>query len=264
MRRFVRFVICFTLLMSSTHYSINVFAADSEAAAEKSSSDTATAEKQKKENIFASASDAQIKEAQRYYKKCRDNKTLSAQKDCKCSATKFLKTRMTLGKEAKLTDIVKANINTCLKDPKKARISSKAKTDISNVTQKQMDEANFVYEFCSASSDYSRHYDCECYAANLLEQRILQGPLPNWKTLTLTFEGRCPNLVDQTGTEYSMCLSTPQLVKPAHIEQDKYCECYAQQWAKSLQRHEGRINIHVKQAFRKKSIMYCTTPGAYK
>ncbi len=170
-----------------------------------------TTESKKKENgnIFSRATDGQIKEAQRYYKKCEKNESLKTKKNCKCAATKFLETRMKLGKDASVNDIIRTNINACLINPKETRISSR--TNTSALTKKQMDEAEFIYEMCTTSSDYSRNYDCDCFAAKILDERIKQGPIPSWESLARSFKGQCQNMVEQTGREYSVCMSTPSI-----------------------------------------------------
>lgn len=215
-------------------------------------------------NVFSRASNEQINEAQRFYKKCKENDTLSARKDCKCAATSYLESRLDLGSEATVEQIIAANINTCLLD-EKSMIEKPEHVD-TEVTQEQMQEAESVYNWCKAKKDMRNQFDCECLAAEFLGQRVESGPVkPKSEILgTLTRYGKCKNMVESTGIEYQYCMGGSMEDVVPGIDQKKYCECYARTWAKRIEDHKGKLGQSVKANIRYYAGMACMKPEAYK
>ncbi len=212
-------------------------------------------------NAFARASDSQIEEAQKFYKKCKNNETLSARKDCKCAATSYLETRLKLGDSATIEQITAENINSCLKD-EKSMIQDPNKVKV-EVTETQMKEAESIYAWCKGDYDVSRQLDCECLASEFLQKRIEEGPILGRDIILGSLGGKCKNLVESAGVQYQQCMSGAAVKKTYGIERKKFCECYARAWTKNYEAQSGNFNPRMKISFGVKAIGQCKRPEAY-
>ncbi len=227
---------------------------------------TAIAQETKPKNIFADASNEQIKEAKLFYKRCLSNETLSKKKDCKCAATSFLETRINLGDAATITQIMDENKNKCLKEEKDKTTS---KSNFSNITNAQLDEAQAAYQRCKNDTRISTNYDCECFGARYLDKRLELGPIPSYDVIFLSLKNECRNVVDTTGKEYSDCMvETRSLITgkylPKGIEAKYYCECYARKWGELFEAYKGNLNSSARNSIRMSSNAFCKDPSAYK
>ena len=214
-------------------------------------------------SIFARASDAQIKEAQRYYKYCKQNDTISSKKDCKCAASTYLETRLELGAEATPDDIFAKNLNSCLLSPATTTIE-KPSTDLSQINDKDLDEAQAVYDRCKADLHMSKNHDCECLSARFLDERLKRGPTASHNTIYITLQHECFNTVETTGKEYSTCMSRSSHTSPENVERKAYCECYARQWAKNLESHDGFFHGSTYRQLRLNARSHCSNASLYK
>lgn len=213
-------------------------------------------------NAFARASDSQIEEAQKFYKKCKNNETLSTRKDCKCAATSYLETRLKLGDNAPVEQITAENINTCLKD-KEALIKNPDNARM-EVTEAQMKEAESVYNWCKGDYDVSRQLDCECLASEFLQKRIESGPIIGRDIILGSLGVTCKNLVESAGAQYQQCMSGAAVTKTYGIERKKFCECYARTWTKKYEAQSGNFNPRMRTIFGAQAIGECKKPEAYK
>ena len=217
---------------------------------------------EREQNIFATATDQQIKEAQQFYDICNDNETMREKKDCKCAATSYLETRINLGEAATTQQIMDANINTCLKDEARAIIEGE-NPDLSKITDEQLEESQAVYEHCKASPDISRQYDCECFAAKFLDERLEIGPLQDWDMIFLRLRSSCRNIVETTGFEYSRCMRRFGKRPPPGIESVDFCECYAREWAREFENFTGDITNDGMDNMRFRARSICKKPDSY-
>jgi len=216
------------------------------------------------DDLYSLATDAQIKEAQRFYNSCKNNKTMRAQKNCKCAAATFLETRIKLGKTASIDDIMQENVNTCLLDDEKSRISDVDSLELEKITEQQMQEAEAVYQLCEANKDLRNATDCECLAAKFLDFRIKRGPMPSQNALLIEITQKyCRNVVETTGIEYERCMRGSGF-SYNNIRPKDYCECYAKAWGALFEDYEGRMDEYKKSSIRLKARSYCTKPVAYK
>ncbi len=218
----------------------------------------------KDESIFSKASDKQIEEARKFYDSCTENETMNNLKNCKCAASEYLDKRSELGDEASIKEIMSANANKCLKDDKNSSSANgEHKTDISDVTEAQLAEAEGILENCQNTLKLSRYYDCECYAAKFLDGRIKKGPLVSQEEILMSFYSECRNIVETTGYEYTKCMAmtTKQPVK--NIEPKDFCECYARQWAKQFESYQGLINLSSKTQMKLRARSYCGRQANY-
>ncbi len=216
---------------------------------------------EKTKSIFTKASDKQINEAQRFYKKCISNKTFSKKKNCKCAATSYLATRLELGDAATPSQIMDKNVNLCLNNKED---ETTAQTDLSKITDAQLKESNEAYERCKSNAKISRSFDCECFGARYLDKRLELGPIVSYDEIFLTLRNECRNIIETTGFEYTQCMKYTRYSPPNNIEAKDYCECFASQWGKRFKAYKGQINIHSKRRIKTRSTSYCLQPEAYK
>ncbi len=244
------------LILTSLFFSIFFFA-PSIYAQGKSADAPKAAQKTEEKDIFTNASNKHIRESQIFYESCTENKIMNERKNCKCAATKYLETRVSLGNDATREEIIAANINTCLKD-EDAAVTQNTIDDANEVTDKQLDEAEIMLAECKSTIKLSRYYDCECYAAKFLAGRISKGPLASKESILIGFQDECRNIVETTGIEYSRCMSDTIAKPPRNgMSPKSYCECYARKWADLFASYKGRINRHAKRNLRLKARAVC-------
>ena len=213
----------------------------------------------KQENVFSRATDKQIEEAQKFYRKCKNNETLSERKDCKCAATSYLETRLRLGEDATVEQITAENINTCLKNEESA-IDNPDKINI-EVTEKQMEEAQGIYNWCKNKKDIATKVDCECLASEFLQKRIEVGPIVGKDIILGNLDVKCKNLVGIAGQQYQQCMSSSH--STYGVEQKKYCECYARAYTKGYETKKANQGPKMNKAFAKQAISQCNKPELY-
>jgi hypothetical protein len=216
-------------------------------------------------SIYARASDAQMQEAQKYYKLCENTDSLKSIKNCKCAAVKYLETRLELGKKASVDTIIKANLNTCLKNEKQL-VLPKGEIDYSKVPKAYMDEAMYIYSYCNENPKFGTNYDCQCYAAEFLTKRVDVGRKLSQNSIMIGLRDSCRNVVGTTGAKYNTCMG--QFFDTSSIgegiTQKDYCECVADIWARQYKNFTGRIdspNAHREMEFQ--ANMACKKPNMY-
>lgn len=214
-------------------------------------------------NIFDQASAADQNEARRFLKYCSENETLSRQKDCKCAAVSYLETRIKLGAEATPKQIMDQTRNSCLLNPKDA-ISEEDKINIDKYSEKDIEEAEEAYAFCKSNRAYNIAYDCECFASKFLEMRHENGPLYPKEDIYINMKLHCRNVVNSTGVEYSMCMTSSTFRNTNGIEQKKFCECYARHWANSYKTYSGVIDTNSRRHFKGLARAHCKRHENYK
>ncbi|PCI53724.1 MAG: hypothetical protein COB36_11885 [Alphaproteobacteria bacterium] len=210
------------------------------------------------ENIYETATDDQIEEAQQYYNHCSKNDTISKQKDCKCATVAYLKTRLDLGSDATVKQIMSTNRNMCLKGKALSKLSKDRSTrDLSNLTNKQLAEAESVFQHCKERRALNSQFDCECFASRFLDERLEVGPLQNWDVIFSRFSSDCRNVVETTGIEYSSCMAHFGIKDAINMEPKEYCECYARQWADLFENYPGKITFNTKQSLKSQARGHC-------
>ena len=235
----VKFLTCFCLIALSG----NSFAQENQTQPELN--EASDKQQSKEENIFEIATDDQLQEAQQFYRKCEKNDTLKAQKNCKCAAAEYLKTRINLAPSATPRQIIAINRNTCLIETERYEISEDKPTiDFSNVTNKQLDEVEAVYQHCISKRSMGSQFNCECLSANFLDKRLELGPLVKWDAIFLRLRNQCRNVIETTGAEYTICMSRFGKVNAKYMEPKEYCECYARKWAELFENEQGGDLTH--------------------
>ncbi len=201
-----------------------------------------TAPKEKK-SLYGRASDAQMKEAKNYYRICTTTASMNTLKDCKCAAAEYLEARLELGNSASVDDIIKKNLNTCLRNKEQLSLPE-GKFDYSKVPQIYIEEALEIYSYCNEKPSLNINYDCQCYAAEFLSKRIDEGKRVSQNEIMISLRGTCKNVVGTTGAYYKSCLSNEFDTSDLgdDVTQKDYCECVARHWAKSYRNYTGNID----------------------
>ncbi len=219
------------------------------------------------ESGYKKASNANIKEAQNYYDICKNSDVISKRKDCKCAATALLETRLKLGDKASRQDVLNQNIDTCLINSaqiSKGTAKESKPSDLSEVSDKDLEEAEGIFQKCTITPKFHNLFNCECYAAKFLDKRIELGPLPNADVVMSHLKGECPNVVNATGAYYQNCMTggLPSFVK---FTQKDYCECTARKFGKFLEAASGPSALDFRHltALRREASFQCTQPEAY-
>lgn len=224
---------------------------------------SAKASSEKEKTLYSNATDSQIQEAQQFYTKCSGNETVSAKRDCKCAATKYLQTRIELGDTASANEIMNKTVNLCLKDGAR-EINASNSASVSEATDKQIEEADEVYHECKKDMRMKVKFDCECFAATFLNERIKVGPIRPKSLIYSDISGTCQNIVDMTGQRYSECMEGPLLISLGNIERKDFCECYARTWAKNIEAVPTDMLYAYKESVATNSLFACQNPNAYK
>lgn len=194
---------------------------------------------QSAESVFAKASNSQIEEAQRYYRACIGNETLSARKNCKCATIEYLNARMRLGNAAAINTILDEISQSCMLDGNSPPPRS---TKTSAVTDKQKAEAIDVYHQCKSSPEYSQHFKCDCLASRFLDKRIEHGPFISRRHIIAELGSECKNVVQKTGLAFTRCMEKPIFFDLKTVFKRDYCECKAREFSKLYENYERHIN----------------------
>lgn len=216
------------------------------------------------QSLYEQASDTQIKEAQKFYRRCVQNETMSQRQDCKCAATEFIAKRIEMGDATPASEIMAANVNTCLKQEVFAQRLDGV-SDFSEVTDEQLEEAQQVYKTCSADRYYYESYNCECIAAKFLDMRVSQGPVLDHSTILTRVRDTCPNVVDAVGDQYTSCMNPNSYLDIFEvIPQKEYCECYAREWARIFESYGQPVGRQTKGVINYSAYTTCRNPDRYR
>ncbi|MBP7758230.1 MAG: hypothetical protein KA099_01725 [Alphaproteobacteria bacterium] len=249
------FIVAFAIFSSVSAYGQGLESDDSQAFDEKAQvlehsaagSDSGTEEQSgqpieshKDAVDISKASDQQINEAQRFYKACSNNEQLSLQHDCKCLAGEYLVARMSRGDEASHKQVFSDVRALCLKNSEdKSALNSDQGEEREEFTEAEVKEANYVFEWCQADAYMPIYHDCKCLASEFVAKRKELGRLPSRDSILSTLKGVCLNGTQMAGFLYKDCISKPALL-PLHLKNvKKFCECYANQFAKGFEGLEG-------------------------
>lgn len=187
------------------------------------------------------ATDKQIDEAQRFYKACKNNEELSAEHDCRCLAGEFLVARMKRGDDASYKRVFADVRSLCLVDPKaKKNLGNQDSAGLGDeYTEAQVKEAQGVYLWCKNDSFMPIYYDCKCMAGEFIEKRREMGRIPNRDHVLSKLKGTCLNSTEMAGYLYSDCIKKPGQLPLRTKDPKKFCECYANEFAKGFSTLEG-------------------------
>ncbi len=190
-------------------------------------------------SVFEKASNSQIEEAQRYYRACIGNETLSTRKNCKCATTRYLEARLEMGSAVSIDAILDRISGTCMKGENTAPLKNPA---MSKITDKQKAEAIDVYQDCRVNPDLRDHFKCDCLASHFLDKRIEHGPFVGRGQIISELGNECRNVTQKTGKAYTKCIEKPIFFDLKNVEKSVYCECKAREFGKIYKDYTKRID----------------------
>lgn len=210
---------------------------------------------------YKNASDAQIKEAQAFFKYCEKDKVMSLNKDCKCAATAYLDARIALGEKAPRKDVARAIRDKCYKSTPanpavEQGISGPNDGYFKDVTDKQLEEAEEVYLECTNDLTLRTAFDCECRSASFLELRLQEGPIAQRSNLLFQLGNKCRNVVESVGREYSNCIKDVRN-DTFDIDRKTFCECYSRKWGELYENMPGHMTFNAQVELSVQSRGYC-------
>lgn len=221
---------------------------DASTAADLSKDTQAT--KEEAEVDFRQATDEQIKEAQRFYKSCTKNEELNKARDCRCLAGEFLAKRLVLGDSTPAKQVYAAVRHLCL--PKDGtRLSSDGEGDTvkdDEFTDKELDEAQMVYNQCMGDQLMTLNHDCRCMASEFIQKRRERGRIPSYDEILASMRNSCRNGTEMAGYLYTDCINKPEFLPAGVKDVKKFCECYANGYAKEYERSTADNNINTRSA----------------
>ena len=100
--------------------------------------------------------------------------------------------------------------------------------------EKELREANRVFEDCTANERESSYYDCQCMSLNFLQQRMNDVRDANDRPTEAYFfltnaRKACPNMAGIAGMAYTRCTAwAPRL----YANPEQFCSCYANDYAR--------------------------------
>ena len=143
--------------------------------------------------------------------------------------------------------------------PKKLHV-----TTPENITKKQKQEAESVFQWCDDDYSVKRVIDCKCLATKFLALRIKSGHLKGKMALVGEITHKeCRNVVGATDMEYASCMRGTAF-KYYNYRPKDYCECYARKWAELFGSWKGKLDESKKSSLRERAMSYCQRPEAYK
>ena len=204
-----------------------------------------TKESAKEKDPIARATDAQIKEAQVFFKRCSGNEMLDAQHDCRCLAVEFLSTRVQLGDSVNYKKILTSIRSSCLKtDGNQQELPDEGEAGLKEeYTDEELKEAQTVYEYCKGNAFMRRRHDCRCMSAKFLDQRQKIGRFESYELVLSSLRNDCLSGVNMAGDIYTRCISAPNAVPSGVRDVKAYCECYANSYGKEFEASSGNMSM---------------------
>jgi hypothetical protein len=112
-------------------------------------------------------------------------------------------------------------------------------------------EADQFFKYCQAEPSYNKYFNCECMAAQFLDERIKVGPQKSRSGIVQAIGKGCADATNAAGSYYQMCLGSGSLL-PDNIPAEEYCSCYANKFAQlyeqSGQKPSSKIFVQIQTA----------------
>lgn len=201
---------------------------------------------------------AYLKEMDRFYAYCAKEPTLSEHYDCRCLSMKFLDKRRERGEDVRVDDILASIRGQCAQGEGEAPPFPADAALMGGYTQEEIDEADGVFQSCKSNPEMTMAYDCECFAAKYLDERVQRGPEPPGSYITMLVSQTCPNPEGVAGNTYESCLGRPGLMPlPRGKTVEQYCECYANEYAKLYKQAGQGYNSTVRVELQSRAMDAC-------
>jgi hypothetical protein len=132
-----------------------------------------------------------------------------------------------------------------------------------DVPDEYLQEAEKVYQNCSASSKLNFYYNCECMGVSYLDKRIAAGPMQTPSAIMLSLSRECQDATNAAGYQYTQCLQSANLApdKPDSMSLEKYCTCVANTYAKLFETLKMQPNSKTFTELQTRASLMCSNPA---
>lgn len=133
--------------------------------------------------------------------------------------------------------------------------------DYSEIPPEALAEMQQFYEDCEDDHILSKHYECKCWSARFLEERIRMGPITPRLNVSLSIADECFNIPGAAGYALKKCERYGSFTYDGGMSPDEYCQCVANNYAIQLDFMEGQqLTRQKSNSMMTSSILRCQTP----
>lgn len=129
-----------------------------------------------------------------------------------------------------------------------------------NVPKEYIKESITFQRYCYKEYKLNRYYNCDCLAANFLDQRIKEGPDALRDAIMKNIESTCQDTTEAVGMAYKDCMSN-SMVLPMNMDPEAYCNCYASNFGKIFEESNLTPTAPNLTKAQTKAHVYCRKPG---
>lgn len=91
-------------------------------------------------------------------------------------------------------------------------------------------EAEQFLNRCSTTAQFFQYYNCDCLAANFLDERI-KDPFAQEGIIVMRIKSQCIDPIEAVGKEYTHCMQSGTIF-PDGVDPASYCECFAREYGR--------------------------------
>ena len=110
-----------------------------------------------------------------------------------------------------------------------------APNPFANVPDAYFKEADAYRDECENKPSMHQYYNCDCLSLEYLKRRI-DHPRDTKNSIVLAINRTCPDATEAAGHEYQQCLRNSSLAPTTSSSPEKYCECFANTYAKLFEK----------------------------
>ena len=133
--------------------------------------------------------------------------------------------------------------------------------DYSDIPPEALAEMQEFYEDCEDDKMLSTHYECKCWSARFLEERIRIGPVKPRISVMMSITDECFNIPGAAGYALKKCQGYGAASYDGGMSPEEYCQCIANNYALQLDHMEGQqLTRNRTNSMMTSSILRCKTP----
>lgn len=129
-----------------------------------------------------------------------------------------------------------------------------------DIPRAYLEESMLFERYCKQDVNLYRYYNCECFAARFLDERIKLGPDATRNTIKLNIEDTCQDTTLAVGNEFEKCMKNT-LVLPMNMDPEAYCKCFANNFGKIYEDSKMIPSAQNLTRAQTKAHVYCRKPG---
>ena len=120
-----------------------------------------------------------------------------------------------------------------------------------------IDEADQFSAYCERTPTLNSNYNCPCLSVAFLDERIKRGPRADRSNIMLGIEGKCLDVVMETGARYEACMNS---APPRDIPHKDYCECLANTYAHLMTASREPPSARLSVELQTQAMVGCSNP----